>query len=98
MSWYGRSPRTVLVIAIIGVSACAWWRSPADSLRPKAAIDLDCPEDHLRVSPVAGDCGGRARTSADYECTLRVSGCGKQATYTHLPGTKRWVEDSAGGR
>ncbi len=39
---------------------------------------------------VAGDC--RERVSNDYDCTIAVHGCGKDATYHHAPGQSEWVK------
>ncbi len=77
---------------LVGALACGC-TAPADSLRPRAAHDLQCPADQLVFTPIGGDCGKKAGNT--YDCTLGVRGCDQQATYIHVKGSDAWVMDTA---
>lgn len=77
-------------MVMVTVGGCFF---PADTLRPQAAYELQCPADQLQITELSGDCGKKAGN--DYACTLGVRGCGKQATYVHVPRTDTWLMNSA---
>ena len=73
-------------------SACGGFFMPADTLRPQAAFDLQCPPEQVKMTELAGDCGKKIGTT--YDCTLGVTACGKQTTYSHVRGTDTWVANA----
>ena len=80
------------------LSACAalWLLNacvtPGESLRPRAAFDLQCSEQHLTMTELGGQCGA-VRVGDDATCTMGVSGCGRQATYVLVNST--WVKNDS---
>lgn len=84
-------PRSLLLVGM-GVLACAGCFVPAETLRPQASFDLQCPPDQIQMTELSGDCGKKAGT--DYDCTLGVRACGKQTTYSHVPRTNTWVANA----
>ncbi len=85
----GRASRTALVSILSLALACSGFFMPADTLRPQAAFDLQCQADQIQMTPLSGDCDKKLGNT--YDCTLGVTGCGKQTTYSHVPGTNTWV-------
>jgi hypothetical protein len=81
------------ILVMGGAAACATF-VPADALRPQAAFDLQCPADQLSISVLSGDCGKQQAGMNDYDCTLGVTGCGKQTTYSHLRNTETWAANA----
>ena len=63
-----------LLVAVAAGSACA--SGPA--LAPRAAFDLNCPEDRLSYTELGGKSWG-------------VRGCGQRATYTEVCGNNGFV-------
>ena len=81
----------VAIAAVFGNLACAGFFMPADHLRPHAAFDMQCTE--LQMMELSGDCGKKLGNT--YDCTLGVTGCGKQVSYSHIPTTDTWVANLA---
>jgi hypothetical protein len=78
--------------SFVGIAACAGFFMPADTRRPQAAFDLQCPQNQIQMTELSGDCGKKLATN--YDCTLGVHGCGKQTTYSHVPKTNTWVANA----
>lgn len=72
-------------------AGCSFYM-PADKLRPRAAYDLQCDAAKLQLQELGGDCG--KKLGETYTCTIGVRGCGKQATYVHVPNAD-WVMNNA---
>ncbi|HEY3354422.1 MAG TPA: hypothetical protein VGQ83_14315 [Polyangia bacterium] len=81
-----------LAVALGVLSGCAFFM-PVDTLRPRAAFDLKCPEGQLQFTELSGDCG--KKLGNEYRCTIGVQGCGQQATYVHVPKSD-WIMNSTG--
>ncbi|MBX3213889.1 MAG: hypothetical protein KF850_17755 [Labilithrix sp.] len=91
MSFFGRA--LVFMVVAAGALACSTFQ-PVDTLRPRAAHDLQCPDEKLTFTPLSGDCEG-TKVGHTYDCTYGVR-CGEQqATYVHVKGSNTWVMDAA---
>ncbi len=78
----------IIIARTAALGGCAAVVVPADALHPQATSDLRCNQ--IEMLAVAGDC--RERVNNDYDCTIAVHGCGKDATYHHAPGQSEWVK------
>ena len=71
----------LLALAVVGAGAgCATEESPREQLLKRAAFDLRCTKDELRVTKID-------------ERTRGVRGCGKRATYVQSCGQVTPFED-----
>ena len=73
---------TAFAVFLLVSVGCATFE-PADTLRPRAAYDLNCPQNQLAMNELGGDCGTKLGNA--YNCTIGVRGCNQQATYVHVP-------------
>lgn len=80
---------SLVLLPALWLSACFF--RPVDTLRTRASYDIQCGEDKLTFTEIGGDCG--KKLANDYTCTIGVRGCGKQATYIHVPKAD-WVMNS----
>ena len=79
-------------LAAAALSACAamihdsvkWNGEQTAKIRKRAAFDMSCPEDDLKVTELEKDRDGALKA-------LGVDGCGKKVTYIHLKG---WGSDA----
>ncbi len=71
-----RKPLTLIVgpIVLAAIGACTTTANVSGQLRPRAAFDLECPPEQLRISVLAGS-GGSGLSS------YGVEGCGRRARY-----------------
>lgn len=70
--------RTAWLLTTVVLLGCY---HPVDSLRPRAAADLECAADQLSFEELGGDCG--IKGGELYHCSMRARGCGQIATYVH---------------
>ena len=89
-SWIAPAALVGVVVAV--GTGCGGFFMPADTLRPQAAFDLQCPEAQIQMQELSGDCGKKLGTT--YDCTLGVRGCGKQTTYSHIRGSNTWAANA----
>ena len=62
------------IVVVFGLASCTTAASVGEKLRPRAAFDLECPQNQLTLTLIEG--GGGAGMS-----TYGVVGCGKRARY-----------------
>ena len=84
--------RPITASAFLAIAGCSFYM-PADMVKSQASFDLQCPDAQLEITPLSGDFG--KKVANQYDCTLGVRGCGKQTTYSHVPGTNTWVANAA---
>lgn len=73
--------KKVLSIGFMGllfVGCASFANNKRQAVSAKAAFDLSCPADQLRLSPLSSENMERA--------TYGVTGCGKKASYVFVPG------------
>jgi hypothetical protein len=83
----GGYARAVVTAALVCSVACGFGLE--SQLRTRAAFDMKCPEEQLRLTDLGG--GGWAGG------VKGVEGCGQRATYVYQPNGNAWVLNTTDG-
>ena len=91
--------RALISVCLVELTACGGavpWpeynAKMAGVVRKRAAFELNCQEQQLKLTPLAHG----SRTEPEFVSEYGVEGCDQRAIYVHVPDTQDWVNNTGG--